>query len=157
MKATSRFSTDSHVAGIYERFIALTLPKQDWTHAAHFAAALFMLKHTNKDPFISLPEFIRKYNESTGVENTDTSGYHHSITMASLLAAKHIIAEAPQDMPLYDVANRLLESKYGRSAWVLDYWTKPVLFSSKARRDWVGPDRQPLPFPICDLAGPKNR
>jgi len=115
-----------------------------------------MLADPNEDPFTSLPSIIRKYNESTGVENTDTGGYHHSITMASLLAAKHILTEAPQHMPLYDITNRLLESDYGQSDWVLDYWTKPVLFSPKARCHWVAPDRQSLPFPTPDLNATKN-
>lgn len=132
--------------------MAGTLPKSDWTHAAHFAAALSMLADPNEDPFTSLPMIIRQYNESTGVENTNASGYHHSITMASLLAAKHILAEVPQHTPLYDVTNRLLESEYGQSDWVLDYWTQPILFSPKARRNWVAPDRQPLPFRVPDLA-----
>ncbi len=150
------FTSNTQLTEIYEVLVARTLLKSDWTHAAHFAVALSMLADPNEDPFTALPEIIRRYNEATGVENTDASGYHHSITMASLLAAKHILAGAPQHMALYDIANRLLDSEYGQSDWILSYWTKPVLFSVEARRDWVAPDRQPLPFPTSDLVGPKN-
>jgi len=39
-----------------------------------------------------------------------------------------------------------MASSFGRSDWLLSYWTKPVLFSVAARRGWIGPDVKPLPF-----------
>jgi hypothetical protein len=41
--------------------------------------------------------------------------------------------------------NELLASNCGRSDWLLEYWSKPVLFSMMARRAWIDPDL-PLPF-----------
>jgi hypothetical protein len=34
----------------------------------------------------------------------------------------------------------------GRSDWLFRYWSKPVLFSVRARKSWVEPDLAPLPF-----------
>jgi hypothetical protein len=42
--------------------------------------------------------------------------------------------------------NELLAGEYGRSDWLLSYWSKPLLFSVAARRAWVEPDLKPLPF-----------
>lgn len=128
--------------------VSQTLPKSAWTHAAHFAAALSMLADPNEDPFTALPNIIRNYNEATGVENTDTSGYHHTITLASLYAAEHILNSSPSNTELFEVTNRLLVSKYGASDWIFEYWTKSVLFSPEARREWVSPNLRPLPFSI---------
>jgi hypothetical protein len=47
---------------------------------------------------------------------------------------------------LYEALNELLASRYGRSDWLLAHWSRPVLFSVAARRAWVEPDLQPLPF-----------
>jgi hypothetical protein len=47
------------------------LPKINWTHAAHFAAALWLIE-TGRGS--TVPAVIRAYNESVGVANTDTSG-----------------------------------------------------------------------------------
>jgi hypothetical protein len=42
----------------------------------------------------------------------------------------------------------MMAGECGQSGWLLAYWSKPVLFSAKARRDWVAPDLQPLPFDV---------
>jgi hypothetical protein len=40
----------------------------------------------------------------------------------------------------------LLATEWGRSDWLLTYWSKSLLFSVAARRAWVEPDLRPLPF-----------
>jgi hypothetical protein len=97
------------------------------------------------DAIRDMPGMIRAYNEATGVANTDTSGYHETITLVSLRAAKHWLANRI-DMSLHDSLNALLASEYGRSDWLLTYWSKPVLFSVEARRRWIEPDLKDLPF-----------
>jgi hypothetical protein len=47
---------------------------------------------------------------------------------------------------LHEALDGLLDSAYGRSDWLLEYWSKPVLFSVMARRAWIDPDLKPLPF-----------
>jgi hypothetical protein len=92
-----------------------------------------------------MPGLIRAYNLATGVANTDSSGYHETITLASLRAARDWLEKTPEK-PLHEVLNALLASRYGRSDWLLEYWSKPVLFSVMARRAWLDPDLKPLPF-----------
>jgi len=88
---------------------------------------------------------IRAYNEATGVPNTDTSGYHETITLGSLRAARAWLVSRPC-VALYEALQELLASEYGRPEWLLAYWSKSVLFSAAARKAWVEPDLQPLPF-----------
>jgi hypothetical protein len=122
-----------------------TLPKPEWTHAAHFACALWVLTRPEMDAFRDVPGLIRAYNAATGVANTDTEGYHETITQASLRAASAWLEGRP-GMPLSDALQALLTSEFGRSDWLLAYWTRERLFSVEARRAWVEPDLQPLPF-----------
>ncbi len=42
---------------------------------------------------------------------------------------------------------RLLASPLGRSDWLLAYWSKGLLMSERARREWVEPDLAPFAFP----------
>jgi hypothetical protein len=79
------------------------------------------------------------------VHNTDTTGYHETITLASLRAAAAWL-RGRSGMPLYAALNELLATEYGRSEWLLSHWSKPVLFSVAARKAWVNPDRRELPF-----------
>jgi hypothetical protein len=68
--------------------IDCTLPKPEWTHRAHFAAALWLLAHTDVLANAGgMAPLIRAYNEATGGENTDSAGYHETITQASLRGA----------------------------------------------------------------------
>ena len=133
--------TDEEIARIAAGVIERSLPKREWTHAAHFACALWMLTH--RDAAREMPGLIRAYNEATGVANTDTDGYHETITQASLRAARSHL----DGRPLSATLATLLAGPHGRSDWLLRYWSKAVLFSVQARREWVEPDLAPLPFP----------
>lgn len=129
------------------RFIDRSLPKAEWTHAGHFAAALWLLRHR---PELAHPDAMRTlitgYNEATDTANSDTSGYHHTITVASLrAAAQHLEGHAP-NTPISMVLESLMASNLGDHNWLLTYWNKDTLFSTDARKAWVEPDLAALPF-----------
>ncbi|MFN4177239.1 hypothetical protein [Phenylobacterium sp.] len=137
--------TDLDIARIGEGVTHRTLPKPEWTHAAHWAAAFWLLTRPGVDAFRDMPGLIRAYNEATGVPNTDTSGYHETITLASLRAARAHLAARP-NTSLSAALAELLAGPFGRSDWPLAYWSRPRLFSPEARRAWLDPDLSPLPF-----------
>jgi hypothetical protein len=141
------FSCDAEIDRIGLGFLDLSLPKPEWTHAAHFAAALWLMRHRPElDPSAAMPALIRRYNAATGVENSDSGGYHETITLASLRAARAFTASYPPTTPLHEVLNALMASPLGRPGWLEAYWSRPVLMSVEARRRWVEPDLGPLPF-----------
>lgn len=137
--------TEEAVERIGRGLIDRTLPKPEWTHRAHFAAAFWLLRHPHHDAFAEMPGLIRAYNEATGVANTDSSGYHETITVASLRAARAWLSLHP-GTAVAAALNEFLASAYGRSDWLLGYWSKDTLFSVAARRGWIEPDLRPLPF-----------
>ena len=92
-----------------------------------------------------LPGFIRAYNQATGVANTESSGYHETITQASIRAADAFWA-ASLRRPLFATCNALMASPLGKPEWLLAYWSRPRLFSAEARRSWLDPDLQLFPF-----------
>ena len=83
-------SDDRSIEALALRVIDRSLPKAEWTHAGHFAAALWLLRNR---PELTRPDEMRtlisRYNEATGTANIDTGGYHHTITLASIHAAAH--------------------------------------------------------------------
>jgi endonuclease III len=140
------FASDEEIAAIGRGVLDLSLPKPRWTHAAHFAAALWLIsRRQDLDASRAMPGIIRAYNEATGVANTDTDGYHETITQASLRAARSFLLQEP-GRSLFETCNALLASPLGRSDWLLGYWTPERLFSVKARRGWLEPDLKPLPW-----------
>jgi hypothetical protein len=146
MRRFDPFTSDEEISAIGRGLLDRTLPKTVWTHAAHFAATLWLLE-CRPDVAISreMPGIIRGYNEATGGANTDTSGYHETITQASIRAARAFLLEAPR-RPLFVTCNALMLSRLGQPDWLLEYWSRPRLFSVEARREWVEPDLQRLPF-----------
>jgi hypothetical protein len=141
-----QFSNDTEVTRAAGKFLDFSLPKPEWTHAAHFAVTLWLTRHRPAlDLKTEMPGLIRAYNEATGTPNTDTGGYHETITRASLGAARAALAAAPE-RPLYEVLGALLASPLGDSKWLLEYWTRERLFSVEARRNWLPPDLKPLPY-----------
>jgi len=137
--------SETDIERIARGLIDRSLPKREWTHAAHFAVALWLLRHRGSHAVTEMPGLIRAYNEATGVPNSDSSGYHETITLASLRAGNAWLTERPH-APLHVALRELLESAYGRSDWPLNFWSREILFSTAARRSWVDPDLQPLPF-----------
>jgi hypothetical protein len=133
-----------HVAlGVIDR----TLPKREWTHAGHFAAALWLCRHRRDLTRAGeIRTLISRYNEATNTPNTDTGGYHHTITLASMRAASNHLAGYPGDAPLHVVLSALMASRLGNPDWLLAYWSRELLFSVSARRRWIEPDLGPLPF-----------
>lgn len=139
------FDSDAAIEKTARALIDKTLPKPEWTHAAHFASACWLLRHPQIDAMREMPAIIRAYNEATGVANTDTSGYHETITLASLRAARAwLILRA--SMPLHEAVHGLLASELGKSDWLLSYWSRDRLFCAGARRSWIEPDLKPFPF-----------
>jgi hypothetical protein len=144
MRPFTPFHSNDEIAAIARDLADHTLPKSAWTHAAHFASALWLF-HAEVACFREMPGMIRAYNEATGVANTDTSGYHETITRASLRAARAFLREDPA-RPLFETCNALLTSPLGESNWLLAYWSRPRLFSVEARRTWLDPDLAAFPY-----------
>jgi hypothetical protein len=139
--APSTFSGDTDLAAIADGVIARSLPKPAWTHAAHFACAVWIVMR--RDDLVAerdLPGLIRAYNDSTNTPNTDTGGYHETITQASLIAVRRAVAEGGSPV---EVLDRIM-ARHGHSDWLLRHWSRERLFSVEARRGWVEPDLAPL-------------
>jgi hypothetical protein len=93
----------------------------------------------------AMPPIIRAYNEATGVANTDTGGYHETITQASIRAARALLDRHATSRPLHEIMDVLMASPLGHPDWLLAFWSRDLLFSIEARRVWVDPDLQAFP------------
>lgn len=138
--------TDEEIDRIARGFCARTLPKAEWTHAAHFATALWLIL-TRTDILVErdMPDMIRDYNEAIGGVNSGTAGYHETITQASLHMTRRMLAGLPDDTMPSAALTLLLASPLGDKDWPLAYWSRERLMSKEARRTWVAPDLQDLP------------
>lgn len=144
---TIYYASDAEIETLCAGFTDLTLPKEAWTHAAHFAGAIWLLRCCpDVAPERDMPGMIRRYNESVGGVNSDTSGYHETITLASIRAARAFLAAETAPRALYESHAALMAGPCGDKDWLLAYWSRDRLMSAEARRTWVEADVAPFPF-----------
>ena len=140
------FHTDAEIAHLGEGLLACTLERAEWTHEAHLGATTYLLlKRRDVDLDTELPGIIRRFNESVGGVNSDSEGYHETITRVFLHGVRLFLEEADLRKPLRDLVNELLLSAIGKRDWPLRFYSRERLFSVEARRHFVEPDLQALP------------
>jgi uncharacterized cupin superfamily protein len=136
-------TTEARIAAFVAAFEATSLPRPRWTHGAHLTVAFWTLEHR---PFAAalahLRDRIRAYNGATGTANTDSSGYHETLTVHFLLAVAGERARCSGLAPV-QALEALLRSPLADPDWPLQAYSPERLTSPEARHRWVEPDRGP--------------
>lgn len=140
------FADEAAVRRVGEGLLARTLPRPEWTHEAHLAATVWLLRRRPEIVLpAEMPAIIRGYNESVGGVNDDTQGYHETITQLYIQTVAGFLRGRPGDEDIAASVNALLTSDAGRRDWPLRFYSRERLFSVAARRGWVEPDRAEMP------------
>ena len=121
------------------RVVTCSIPKVDWTHEAHVAAAISLVRRCGPDRALRLlGRLIPRLNRAHGTPNTDTSGYHVTLTAYYVHAVSALVAAGLTDAA---IANHPITSREAP----LRHWRRETLFSVEARRTEVAPDLSPMP------------
>lgn len=127
---------------IIEGFRAKTLPAKEWTHEAHLIAGLWHVANFDyEEALLRMRENIKTYNEASGGQNTDSSGYHESITVFWVWLLNEFWKRNSTDNKSFEqVCNAFLTSKYCDRAAAFTFYTCEKLLSREARLTFVAPD-----------------
>lgn len=140
------FEDDTAIRRIGEGLLARKLPRAEWTHEAHLAATLWLIRdRPDVDVDARIAGIIAWYNESVGGVNDDSQGYHDTITHVFVAGIRLHLAGRDKGEPLVDAVNALLASPMGMRDWPLRFYSRERLFSVAARRKFLTPDLAPLP------------
>ena len=121
-----------------------TLPKAEWTHQAHLRAGLWhVLEYGPVTALDLLRERISSYNASVGTANTDSSGYHETLTRFYVVVIDRFLTTADRGSDVDQLARHLIAG-YGDRRLPLHHYSEQRLFSPVARRSWVEPDLRPI-------------
>jgi hypothetical protein len=127
------------IAALVAAFDDTTLPRPQWTHAAHLTVALwYLLRYEPAEATALIRSGIQRYNAAQGIETTPTGGYHETLTLFWIRCVRAYLAEHTRDTPLVVLANGLC-ARYDKNT-PLKYYTCERLFSPEARAGWVAPD-----------------
>lgn len=122
-----------------------TYPVRQWTHAAHLAMAggdLTRMSAAEAVPF--LRERIAAYNVAQGGQNTETSGYHETLTVFWVKIVAAHLAGLDSSLSRLERVRSTVETFAGQSGLFREYWSFDVVKSREARHGWVPPDLRPL-------------
>lgn len=132
-------------SALASRFTELTLPKEEWTHAAHLTVGVWHIdRYGGAEALTRLRSGIRRLNESHGNVNTPTSGYHETITAAYVTLLAAYLDACPPGLSLAARVERLLAGPLAARDMLLTFYSRERLMSIDARAQWVEPDLGPL-------------
>ena len=147
------------------RFRDCELTHAEWTHRAHLIVGLWHVWHHGPDrALVLLRERIRRLNRSLGVANTDDSGYHETVTRFYVhvldrcrveLHGEDAGPESRGELPTglcVEVSDRLMADR----EIALRYYSRELLVSTRARREWVEPDLAPLSDAVVPETGTES-
>jgi hypothetical protein len=127
---------------IVELFTAGTLPHEEWTHRAHLVVGTWHVHTHGADAALDIVRAgILRLNAQHGTPNTDTRGYHETITRAylTLIAA---VLNGTSHPAAGDAVAAVLNGPVAAPDVLLRYYSKERLMSVAARRGWIEPDRE---------------
>ena len=138
--------TASQLEALAARFAAAAIPATEWTHETHLAmGAWHVARHGAEAALERLRAGIRALNAAHGTIDSDTRGYHETITCAYVRLIAAFLRARPAEEPLADSLAALLASPLAARDVLTRHYSRPVLVSVAARRGWVEPDLDPLP------------
>lgn len=138
------FESEAAVRRIGEGLLAASLPKLEWTHEAHLAACTWLiLERPDMILQVQMPGIISRYNVAVGGVNTDSAGYHETLTQLYIIGVRAFL-EGCSTEGLLGKVNALLTSEMAPRDWPLRFYSRERLFSVDARRGWVEPDIAPI-------------
>ena len=136
--------TEKGISEFVGAFEAGTLPKARWTHAAHILTGAWYVHELGEAAATDkMRECVRRYNEAVGGKNTETSGYHETVTVFWM---KRLAGECEMSpgMTRAEFAMHCAETLAPVRNLLGEYYSYDVVGSTEARREWRAPDVRPI-------------
>jgi hypothetical protein len=137
-------TTEPEIDAFLEAFESGTLPKTRWTHAAHlFTGACYVHQLGEAAAIDHLRHAIPRYNEAAGGVNTETTGYHETITVFWLKVLAQLFATQPTETTRAAFATLAVERFANDRDILRRHYDFDILASTQARRTWIAPNIPP--------------
>ncbi|QNI37311.1 hypothetical protein [Edaphobacter albus] len=137
-------SSETEIDAFLAAFEGCTLPKAEWTHAAHLLTGACYVHTLGREAAIAkMRSCVRQYNESVGGKNTSTSGYHETITVMWIRLLDHLLRESASMHRAKFAA--LAVERFGPQRDIFrEYYDFDLPGSTEARMHWVEPTLKAL-------------
>jgi hypothetical protein len=126
---------------LVSEFERCVLPKPKWTHAAHLVVGTWYCTQFDLNTAIDkLRSNIRAHNDRVGTINSDTSGYHETITIFWARTIAAFIKSRPETISFPELADMVVEAFGHKSGLFREYYSFDIVASAEARKSWIEPD-----------------
>lgn len=134
------YKTDEEVNLLVKKFEERTLPKAEWTHSAHLTVGFYYCFHHSFGVAKNLmSDGIYWLNDAHGTPNTETSGYHETLTVFWLRTVAEFLGKHNRNEGLMRLANDLI-AECNDTKLPLSFYTRERLFSTEARLNYIEPN-----------------
>lgn len=135
-----RFKNENEIIDIVRRFEEGTISRDEWKHAEHLVVAAYYICNSPglSDAYEKMRDGILNLLNSFGVDLTKEMPYHVTITRFWLHAVSDF-KNSKNGYSIVELTNKLMEV-CGDKDLPLKFYSRELLFSDKARSEFVDPD-----------------
>lgn len=118
-----------------------TTPADEFPHRAHLTVATWYLANlTAAEALQKMRASILNFLDYHGIEGK----YNETVTRFWLLVVERCLQELGAEPSLVERANAVVDA-LGDSRLMFEYYTEELLWSERAKHEWVDPDLKSLP------------
>jgi len=134
------YRTAAQIARLVDAVERCALAPAEFGHHAHMTVAIWYLSRLPPgEATAAMRAAIQRFAAHHGRHQL----YHETITLFWMRLLRHYLGANPR-LPLADVTHRALV-ELGSMQPVFRHYSRELLFSDQARREWIAPDLLPLP------------
>lgn len=133
-----RYDSEKEILEIVCGFENGTIAREDWRHGEHLTVAVYYLWHHDfETSLVKMRDGIFNLLKAFNVDLTKEMPYHETLTIFWLKTVGDFI-NSKNKYSIIEVCNELIE-KFDKD-YPLRFYTHGVLFSDKARNEFVEPN-----------------
>ncbi|MEP1035533.1 hypothetical protein [Ekhidna sp.] len=132
--------SDQQVISLVRKFEKRLLTKNEWDHTSHLSVAIYYASaYGYGEALVRIRKNIKEFNESVGTPNSNSEGYHETITQFWLTTA-FVFIEEEKFNSISQALSEFLQSPFSKREYPLEFYSKELLMSAEARHKWVKSD-----------------
>jgi hypothetical protein len=137
-----KYKSDEEVLNIVRRFENCEFGREEWRHADHLIVGLYYVLDNNAEiAIIKMRDGIFKLLNSFGVDLSKEMPYHETLTFFWIRQIDDF-AKSKDGFSIAEIANEMIE-RFDKDH-PLRYYSRELLFSDEARKNFVKGDVDPL-------------
>lgn len=133
-----KYITEKEILDIVRGFETGTLPRNEFSHSSHLIVAMHYVRSMPvEDAIEKMRSGLMNHLRHVGVDFTKEMPYHETLTVFWTRTVADFV-ESKRGAPLLEIANELI-NRFDKE-YPLVFYSREVLFSDKARAEFVASD-----------------